>query len=107
MIRAITYSFAITLVSCTSTQNISLPQRNTSAVTGSGFYKHAAAFNWQRRDSFAVKEILEGNIPSFLKKFVPVHTEIKDSAGKIIKATFYVSPDYLSIGNDNDWARIN
>jgi hypothetical protein len=27
--------------------------------------------------------------------------------GKIIKAIYYVSPDYLSIGSDTDWARIN
>jgi hypothetical protein len=62
---------------------------------------------WKERDSFAVKEILSGNIPSFLKKFVAVNVSIIDSISKkAIKATYYVSPDYLSIGNKNDWARI-
>lgn len=97
----------IAIVSCTSSRIINTPKRNTTAITGSEFYKKAAAFGWQQRDSLAVKEILSGNIPSFLKKFVAVHTEIKDPAGRTIKATFYVSPDYLCIGNDNDWARIN
>ena len=48
-----------------------------------------------------------GNIPEFLRRFSPVQVSITDSAtGKIINATYYVAPDYLSIGTDNDWARI-
>ena len=63
---------------------------------------------WKERDSFALKEILAGNIPSFLKKFVPVHVFVIDSSsGKTINATYYVAPDYLSIGNNDDWVRIN
>lgn len=63
---------------------------------------------WADRDSLAVKEILAGNVPSFLKKFSPVDVSIVDSAtGKIVKATYYVSPDYLSVGTDADWARVN
>lgn len=64
--------------------------------------------NWVARDSFAVDEILSGNVPGFLIKFIPIHVFIVDSlSGKHIKATYYVAPDYLSIGDNNDWARIN
>ncbi len=101
------YFLALVTISCSASKTINTPKRNASAITGSQFYKQAAQFNWVRRDSFALKEVLAGNIPSFLKNFIPVHTEIKDSDGKRINATFYVSPDYLSIGNDDDWARIN
>lgn len=63
---------------------------------------------WKERDSFAVKEILDGNIPSFLKKFEKIEVSITDSVnGKTITANYFVSPDYLSIGVDDDWARIN
>ncbi len=63
---------------------------------------------WAARDSFALKEVLAGNVPGFLKKFAAVNVSIIDSStGKTIKATYFVSPDYLSIGNDRDWARIN
>lgn len=63
---------------------------------------------WTARDSFVVKEVLAGNIPSFLKKFSPVEVSMIDSAtGKMIQATYYVSPDYLSVGTDADWARVN
>jgi hypothetical protein len=64
-------------------------------------------YNWQKRDSLAVSEILAGNIPSFLKKFVRVDVSVTDSSsGRTITACYFVAPDYLSIGSDNDWARI-
>lgn len=101
------YFLVFVLFSCSNTKKIHVPKRINSAITGSEFYKMAASFSWQQRDSLAGKEILEGNIPSFLKNFVPVHTEIKDAAGKRITATYYVSPDHLSIGSDDNWARID
>jgi hypothetical protein len=99
--------FLFLLTACNHYRNIQTPDRSSS-LTGTDFYKTAAPFKWQQRDSFAVKEILAGNIPSFLKKFIPVHVQAIDSStGKTIKATYYVAPDYLSIGTDEDWARIN
>jgi len=83
------------------------PER-TSSLTGNEFYHQGFAMKWAARDSFAVKEVLAGNVPVFLKKFAAVNVSIVDSSsGKTIKAFFYVSPDYLSIGSDKDWARIN
>ncbi len=80
----------------------------TSILNGNEFYQQAFAMKWAARDSFAVKEILAGNVPDFFKKFVAIYVSIIDSSsGKTIKATYYVSPDYLSIGNNDDWARIN
>ncbi len=74
---------------------------------GTAFYKTVAAWKWKERDSLAVKEILSGNIPSFYKKFVRINVSIIDSAtGKEIHASYFVAPDYLSIGTDDDWARI-
>ncbi|MEO5501504.1 MAG: hypothetical protein ABIR31_08690 [Ginsengibacter sp.] len=58
------------------------------------------------RELLAKQEILSGNIPSFLKKFIVVHTFIISHLGKKIKATYWVLPDYLSIGNNEDFARI-
>jgi hypothetical protein len=97
--------FAIS--SCGTVKKMKWPSR-TSSLTGNEFYHQAFAMKWQARDSFALKEILAGNVPSFLKKFVPIHVSITDTASnKIIHATYYVAPDYLSIGTDKDWARIN
>lgn len=73
-------------------------------VTGSAFYMQCVSCNRHQRDSLAVKVLLEGNMPSFLKRFVPVHATIASAEGKNINAVYYVSPDYLSAGNDADWA---
>jgi hypothetical protein len=99
--------FILFILSCHTTKNIISVPRNSS-LTGNDFYHAAFAMKWQARDSFALKEVLAGNIPSFLKKFERIKASIVDSlSGKTIHAEYFVSPDYLSIGTDNDWARIN
>jgi hypothetical protein len=93
--------------SCQSVKKMHWPER-ISSTTGIEFYHQAFAMKWAARDSLALKEILAGNVPEFLKKFAAIHVSVTDSlTGKTIRATYYVSPDYLSIGNDRDWARIN
>lgn len=83
-----------------------MPSRQ-SQLGGSVFYKEAASMYWRQRDSFAVEQALKGNIPAFLRKFVPVNVSIFDSLNhKRIAAEYYVSPDYFSIGTEDDWARI-
>ncbi len=94
------------IFSCSSSHNIQFPARSFS-TPGSVFYSNAATYTWMQRDSAVLEAFYQGNIPSFLKKFVPIQTSIIDSAtGKTIKATYYVSPDYFSIGTSDDWARV-
>jgi hypothetical protein len=104
----ITLYFIINLFSCSTGKKLQLqtPAASQERTTGTDFFKTVAAWKWAARDSLALKEILSGNIPSFLKTFVAINTEITDSAGKIHHAVFYVAPDYLSIGTDDNWARI-
>lgn len=94
-------------ISCTGTKLMHWPeQQGGSAQTGTGFYAKVASAKWQERDSLAKGEILAGNLPSFLRKFVRIHTEIRSASGQKISAFYYVAPDYLSLGTDGDWARI-
>ena len=101
-------SFIICVTACSSARRfyLEVPVITTQRTTGTSFFKTGAAWKWKERDSLAVQEILSGNIPSFLQKFVTVTSELTDSMGKIHQAVFFVSPDYLSIGTDEDWARI-
>lgn len=95
------------LLSCNNYLKIQTPPRSSS-LSGSDFYKTAFQFKWQQRDSFVLNQVFAGNVPSFLKKFVAIHVQITDSStGKIIKATYFVAPDYLSVGTDANWARVN
>lgn len=92
---------------CKSSQQLITAQREANAVKGSAFYQRAATMNWQQRDSFAIAELLAGNMPDFLRTFVPLSITITDSSSnKKITAVIYVTPDYLSIGTNDDWARI-
>ena len=105
--RWVVVIFALFIFSCQTTKKIDVPDR-TSSLTGNDFYHQAFAMKWKERDSFAVKEILAGNMPSFLQKFERIKVSIIDSVtGKTINAEYFVAPDYVSIGTDGDWARIN
>lgn len=98
----------ICMVSCNNSKklclNITAPA--TGRITGTNFFKTAASWQWRQRDSFALQQILTGNLPAFLKKFVAVKSELTDSAGIHHYAIFYAAPDYLSVGTEEDWARI-
>ena len=100
--------FLVMMAACSSSHQMHWPARqaSTETLTGTDFYQTVAAWKWKQRDSLAVAEILSGNYPSYLRKFTRIHTSIKDSSGKTIFAYYYVAPDYLSVGTDNDWARI-
>lgn len=106
MKRVFKYFLVFAVASCSSSKKIISLIRNGDAITGTQFYKTAVAYHWHERDSFAVKEILSGNIPSFLKRFKKISTSITSAEGEKIKAFYYVLPDYLSIGSDDDWTRI-
>src|SRR5262249_53047 len=94
----------IILISCTAGKQMHWPARESS-VTGNEFYHQAFAMKWAARDSLALKLVLAGDVPGFLGKFSAVHVEMTDSvSGKKHEITYYVSPDYLSIGTNDDWA---
>jgi len=94
------------LTACGSGLKMQWPE-NRGGLTGTAFYDSAASMKWPARDSLVVRELLGGNLPPFLRSFVPVRVSITDSlAGKPIRAVFYVAPDYLSIGSRDNWARV-
>ncbi|HLO37350.1 MAG TPA: hypothetical protein VK173_02560, partial [Lacibacter sp.] len=92
---------------CKSNQQLLLTQRKANSVKGSEFYLRTVTMSWQQRDSFATAELLAGNIPDFLRTFVPVSITVTDSINnKKITAVIYVTSDYLSVGTNDDWARV-
>ena len=95
------------MMSCSTSNNIRacISSTRDNVMSGTAFYKTVVSMGWKERDSVAANEILSGNIPAFLKKFVPVFTSVTNG-GRTHKAIIYVSADYLSVGNDDDFARI-
>jgi hypothetical protein len=97
------------LMSCSSLKSFVLhPDKPIHPITGSAFYEQTAAYNWKQRDSLAIEWLLAGNLPDFLAHFKRINVSIADSAtGKTISGYYFVSPDYLSVGTNDDWARID
>lgn len=98
---------AMLVVSCRPAHYLSLPARDGAPLTGTQIYKQVGGLKWNEREPLIEKEILEGNVPSFFKKFARINVNMIDSAsGRKIAAYYFVSPDYLAVGSNNDWARV-
>ena len=96
----------ISICSCRTSFVLKTAVPSSFIPSGSQFYKTVAGLSREERESFALKEILAGNIPLFLKKMVKIKISMIDSSGKSIHAYYYAMPDYLSIGSNDDFARI-
>lgn len=105
--RCIYLLFIVVLFACHTPRHIKLAVPVPAAqLPGSAFYEMAKTMQWQSRDSLALQYLQSGAVPNFLLKLQPVHTTLQDSAGKQHHIIFFVTPDYLSIGTNDDWARI-
>jgi len=80
------------------------PSRKSDAISGSQFIQLISNFKSgsPKRNDLIIEQIKQGNFPSFLRKFVPIKVQEND-----ISITYFVSPDYMSIGSDQDYVRIS
>ncbi len=83
-------------------QNISLPPRATNAISGREFIQKISPLTFAQRESAVVAEILAGNLPPFERSFCPINvTNVFSSKTNV--ATFFVAPDYLAVGANDDY----
>lgn len=106
MYRICLVIWVLVAFSCTNTRELQLPHREPGAIGGNAFFKQIAAYKWSEREPLMLREILGGNVPAFMRKLVPIHIVWKDTAGNNWHITYFVTPDYLSIGNNSDFARV-
>ncbi|MCZ2224638.1 MAG: hypothetical protein LC122_13515 [Chitinophagales bacterium] len=80
------------------------PARKANAITGSQFIQKISNFKSgsPARNKLIMDEVFSGNIPSFLRVFSPIN--VREGENSI---TYFVSPDYLSIGSDQDYVRVS
>ncbi|HSF45775.1 MAG TPA: hypothetical protein VLA58_07170 [Chitinophagaceae bacterium] len=93
-------------VACNKNLHVKYKPVAHGSVSGTGFYKQAAAYNWEQRDSLFLDCFNRGNVPKFFFQFIPITLSYTDSLGNSYKIVFYCSPDYALIGTDQDWARV-
>ncbi len=84
----------------------SIPPRPRQALTGSQFAEFISKMDPQQREQAILREILKGNLPSFLRKLIPVELKYQLNNGKTLAATIFVMPDYLAVGSNSDFLRI-
>jgi hypothetical protein len=83
-----------------------IPSRSSQALTGSQFVKYISKMDSQQREQAILSELLDGNLPSFLRKLVPLELKQVLTSGKTLTTTIFVMPEYLAIGSDKDFLRI-
>ena len=60
----------------------------------------------QEREQAILDQVLQGNLPEFLRSLKPVVLQREFHDGSVIIATVFVMPDYLAIGSDDDFLTI-
>ncbi|MCC6548418.1 hypothetical protein IT570_14770 [Candidatus Sumerlaeota bacterium] len=83
-----------------------IPPRTSGALTGSQFAKSVMALNRQEREARVIEQARAGNVPGFMRKFVPVPVEAVCPDGVKRRGEIMVAPDYLAIGGDDDYVRM-
>jgi hypothetical protein len=82
-----------------------LPPRTAEAPKGKDFLVGVKDIEKADRDKKILEQVLSGNFPDFLRRFVPVTVSMTID-GAVHTATYEVMPDVLAIGPDADYCRI-
>jgi len=83
-----------------------IPKRVVMAPSGSRVMEQLLNTSGLERDEAVTQQVLSGNVPSFLRKLVPVTISGKLAGGKAVLVTICVTPGYLAVGNDRDFVRV-
>src|SRR4030095_339567 len=78
-----------------------LPPRIAQMESGTEFARRVSALSRAEREAEIEQAILKGNIPNRLRRFRLVRLPAQGKDGRAV--TIFVSPDYLSVGSDEDW----
>jgi hypothetical protein len=96
--------FLLLYIRCflSSSQLLQVPVRPSDALKGSEAVATMSPLPIMQREEFILNEILNGNIPDFYREMIEINdsTEINGTY-KHIK--YYVIPDYLALGSDDDY----
>lgn len=83
-----------------------VPTRPPAAPGGAAFLEQIAGLSPARREEAVLREIVGGNLPGYLRRFKPVRLVGTDRNGMAHTLLLEVSPDYLCVGSDADFARM-
>jgi hypothetical protein len=79
-------------------QILNLPPRPANAPNGTQFTNIVTSLSRVAREDRILSEILSGNVPDFLRSLIPINVSGGGHTG-----TYYVTPDYVAIGDNSDY----
>jgi hypothetical protein len=79
-------------------QILNLPSRPIGAPNGTQFTNIVTSLSRDAREDRILSEILSGNVPDFLRSLIPINVSGGGHTG-----TYYVTPDYVAIGDNSDY----
>lgn len=83
-------------------QTLSLPPRPAKAPSGSELARQITDLDLAARERRIESEVLSGNVPNYLRRLCPVPIR-QEAGGRTNTAVVYVAPEYLAVGNDQDY----
>ena len=83
-----------------------IPARPFYAMKGSEFAKTIASMDGSMREQAILAQLMEGNLPDFLRRLKPVRLSRRLKDGRRITVSIFVMPDYLAVGSDSDFLLI-
>ncbi len=91
---------------CKDAVSHSLPKRKLGAAGGSEVMQQVLNISGPERDAVIERQILRGNMPAFQRQLTPVTLSGKNAKGEITDITICVTPEYLSVGSNDDYVRV-
>ena len=83
-----------------------IPTRARNALTGIAFIQSIVRLSREEREAAITRELMAGNMPSFLRKLRTVQAADTSADGVKHTIAYDVMPDYLAIGSDKDFVRM-
>lgn len=83
-------------------QTLNLPPRAMEAQGGGAFAASVSALSREERENRILQEMLAGNVPLFLRQLVPLTSRVTIGGSERV-ARWFVTPEYLAIGSDDDY----
>ncbi len=98
----IAFLLLIAVVHTCSAQVLNLPPRATNAPAREQLVKVMTPMPLSEREEYIFQQVINGNIPTFLRKLVAVtNTATINGAKHVVQ--YFVAPDYFALGTDADY----
>jgi len=92
----------ILLSAVSQAQILDLPPRPATAPKGQAFINQIWSLSREERENAIFAQVMQGNLPDFLRQLVRI--EVTATSGtKTDTVIYFVTPDYLAIGADEDY----